>query len=112
MPELLDLLIESKPHKIMFSMLIIIILITVSMRIIEKKFKKEKKTDVEKLFDSSRCQDCSEFDIFQKTGKCWNIPQARIDEDFKIYLQNMEIPYYVRDYLRSVEKEAGIKEIQ
>jgi hypothetical protein len=104
MSELADLLLESKPHQIMFTMLITAVIVTVVMLIIEKKFRKQEKTDAEKIFDLSRHLNCSEFDIFEVTGRNWNITEERIKEDFKSYVNYGEIPFYVRDYIRRPEQ--------
>lgn len=102
MSDLIDLLRESIPHQILFSMLVVAVAGTFILYVLEKK--KNKKTDVEKLFDAARQYDCSEFDIFTKTGIKWNIPEKRVKEDFKNYLLYGDIPFYIRDFLRSDEQ--------
>jgi len=100
MSEILELLRESAPHKVLFLMLLITVAITVAAKVLEMKFKKDKKMDIEKIFEASRRLNCSEYDIFCRTGRAWNVPESSVKEDFKGYLLSGEIPHYVRHYLR------------
>lgn len=92
MSELLELFREITPHKILFLMLLITVAVTVAAKILEVKFKNDKKMDIEKIFEASRRLDCSEYDIFCRTGRAWNIPEASVKEDFKRYLLSGELP--------------------
>ncbi len=85
-------------------MLVTVILYSIIMHFIKKKLRSEQ-TDSEKLFDRARQSNCSEFDIFDRTGTQWNIPKVRINDDFKRYLSSGTVPFYVRDYLRKKDKE-------
>jgi hypothetical protein len=35
-----------------------------------------------------------------KSAEEWPVPVNKIEEDFKAYLQNQTVPYYVRDFIR------------
>lgn len=101
MSEILELLRESAPHKVLFLMLLITVAITAAARILEIKFKNDKKTDIEMIFEASRRLNCSEYDIFCSAGTAWNVPEASVKEDFKRYLLRGEVPHYVRHRLRA-----------
>ena len=49
---------------------------------------------------------CSEFDLFQLAGRQWHIVENVIQQDFKRYLIEGFLPYYIRDYIRK-NKPAG-----
>lgn len=44
--------------------------------------------------------ECSEWDIFVMQAKKWNA-EASVSDDFKVYLNFGEIPFYVRDLVRN-----------
>ena len=52
------------------------------------------------LYKISRVTGKSEYDIFLKSAEEWPVPVNKIEEDFKAYLQNQTVPYYVRDFIR------------
>lgn len=105
MDELIQLLRTSTPHQTMFSMLVITVVVTVVLWILEKRLLKKEKTDEDSIFDMARSLGCSEYDIFIMTGRKWNVSEERIGDDFRKYLLYTEIPFYVRDYLRSLRKK-------
>ncbi len=58
-------------------------------------------SDEDKLYEMSKFERCSEFDIFCTAAEKWHIPIMRVEDDFGFYLANCTIPFYVRDYIRS-----------
>jgi hypothetical protein len=52
------------------------------------------------LYKISRVTGKSEYDVFIKSAEEWPVPVKRIEEDFKAYLQQQTVPYYVRDFVR------------
>ena len=42
----------------------------------------------------------SEYDLFNLSGNRWNIAREKIDQDFKTYVKEGQVPAYVRDLLR------------
>ena len=52
------------------------------------------------LFKIARITGKSEYDIFLKSAEEWPIGKTQIEEDFKAYLMNQSVPYYVRDFVR------------
>ena len=49
----------------------------------------------------------TEFDIFRMAAQEWHVPESRISDDFKGYLLEGLIPYYVNSYLRKFARENG-----
>ena len=43
---------------------------------------------------------CSVYEIFKVAGSAWSCSPDRIDHDFDMYLDTLEIPAYVRHLLR------------
>jgi hypothetical protein len=52
------------------------------------------------LFKVARVTGKSEYDVFCKSAESWPVSQAMVNEDFKEYLQNNTVPYYVNDFIR------------
>ena len=52
------------------------------------------------LYKIARITGKSEYDIFLKSAEEWPISKFKIDEDFKAYLVDQSVPYYVRDFIR------------
>lgn len=103
--ELLRILLESRPHQVVLSMLIVGVIATIVILIVERKLGRRKKSDQEKIFDLARARNCSEFDIFRQAGESWNFSVKKTEEDFKRYLMSSELPHYVSSYVREQEGE-------
>jgi len=56
--------------------------------------------DVDLLFRLARRRETSEYDIFRDAAARWNIADIFMERDFKKYLDQLELPHYVRDYVR------------
>ena len=55
------------------------------------------------LFKISRVTGHSEYDVFCKSAEDWpvaNVPRAKIDADFKDYLDRSVVPPYVHHFVR------------
>ena len=63
-------------------------------------FTNEPVTMADYLFKIARVTGKSEYDVFLKAAEEWPIPAQQIEEDFKIYLLDQSVPYYVRDFVR------------
>jgi len=48
----------------------------------------------------ARQKECSEYDIFGLACEDWRISKTRMEIDFKHYLKQGHLPYYVKDYVR------------
>jgi hypothetical protein len=62
-------------------------------------------TDEEILTQIARLKGCSEYDLFFRSAENWRVTNQRIAGDFKIYLKNEQLPYYVKDYIRKTRAE-------
>jgi len=56
------------------------------------------------VFKIARVTSNSEYDVFCKSAENWPISKAKIDQDFKRYLYNQEVPHYVNDFVRKNKK--------
>ncbi len=57
-------------------------------------------TEAELLVKLARMGPHSEYEIFQLAAEDWIVSRQQVDDDFKTYLQEDLIPYYVNAYLR------------
>ena len=57
-------------------------------------------SDEEQLMHIARLRRCSELDLFREAADAWRVPDQMAEGDFKSYLQNGDLPHYVRDYVR------------
>jgi hypothetical protein len=62
-------------------------------------------TDIDILWYHARQECVSEYEIFRRAAPRWSVGRTQIEEDFKIYLQEQHLPYYVRDYIRALRKD-------
>ena len=46
----------------------------------------------------------STYEIFHRSAEDWHVSADRIDRDFKRYLSNLTVPYYVKDFVRRGQK--------
>ena len=75
------------------------------IKILSKRWTRRRaETDEEYISVMARMGECSEYDIFVMASESWNISKSRIDSDFKAYLNNGKLPFYVKDYVRKVKK--------
>ncbi|HSO18641.1 MAG TPA: hypothetical protein VLT88_04250, partial [Desulfosarcina sp.] len=56
--------------------------------------------DEKDLADAAFAGGCSTYDLFRQAGGKWNFSDARIEADFRTYLNAGDIPGYVRLFLR------------
>ena len=67
----------------------------------DKKVVRDEPISMEEyLFKIARVTGNSEYDVFCKSAEYWPVSQSRIDQDFKRYLCNQEVPHYVNDFVR------------
>lgn len=60
----------------------------------------EKKQNRYPLENLAFARGCSAYDIFQAAAEKWNFSQYKLEQDFKGYLKNGQIPSYVHEYCR------------
>ena len=56
------------------------------------------------LFKISRLTGKSEYDIFCKAAEDWPVSGEQIEQDFKRYVSDQRLPYYVNDFVRRNKK--------
>jgi hypothetical protein len=56
--------------------------------------------DSEILFVLARMEGTSEFEQFCRAAGTWGFSEQRVEDDFKRYLWQGDLPHYVRDHLR------------
>jgi len=73
----------------------------------KKESKPRKLSEAEMLAKLARMGPETEYDIFHTAAEEWNVPSSRVEEDFKDYLLEEVIPYYVNSHMRKRAREAG-----
>jgi hypothetical protein len=85
-----------------FLMTVFVALIAIKA-IVEKRAYSHHQPDDEELLCALALElGCSAYKIFKVGGRAWSCSSDRIDHDFDIYLDTLEIPAYVRHFLRKV----------
>ena len=83
-------------------------------RIYYRKIPKNEQNDTRLLLNClykiSRISGASEYDIFFKSAVNWPISNERVDRDFRRYLSDQSLPYYVTDYLRKKRDHIDVLE--
>jgi hypothetical protein len=76
------------------------------MNYLDRRYARKKPfTDDEYLWRMARTRGCSEYDIFKISADQWHLSGLQADNDFKTYLRNLQMPHYVRDYIRKNKSE-------
>jgi len=57
------------------------------------------------LKDLAFADGCSVYDLFQRANQDWHFSQAKIESDFKNYLNGGDIPGYVHLYIKAQPKD-------
>ena len=69
-----------------------------------RKFKKDSKAELvageNSLYDISLATGRNEYDLFHKSAEKWSVSSDQIKEDFKRYMAEQVLPYYVQDFVR------------
>ncbi len=73
----------------------------------KREARPRKLTEAELLVKMARMGPYSEYEIFHKASHEWHIQKSRIDNDFKTYLLEGTIPYYVNSFLRKSAGDEG-----
>ena len=79
----------------------IVLVILLATRLWERRENARREPlDFEFLFFLARSEGTSEFEQFRRAARIWRISEQRVEDDFKRYLWQGELPHYVRDHLR------------
>ena len=57
-------------------------------------------SEEEMLSFLARSRGVSEYHIFHLAADPWSVGRTQVEEHFKRYLQDGDLPHYVRDYVR------------
>lgn len=63
-------------------------------------------SEIETLSNKARSRGISEYDLFMEAASEWKVNKNQVDMDFKHYLRDGSIPFYLRHLLRA-EKGLG-----
>jgi len=56
------------------------------------------------IFKITRITDKSAYDVFCKAAEDWPVSEEQIKQDFKRYIYDDRVPYYVNDFIRKNKK--------
>jgi hypothetical protein len=56
------------------------------------------------IFKITRLTDHSEYDVFCKAAEDWPVSKQQIEQDFKRFMSEERVPYYVNDFIRKNKK--------
>ena len=62
-------------------------------------------TDDEFLARLAEAKGKSEYEVFFLAAESWRRPTGQVEADFKTYLLQGQLPYYVIDYIRRAKAE-------
>ena len=93
---------EALLHSPFFRIIIFLLILLIFVKLFFKKRVKIQ-SEMDLLYILSRKKGCSEYDIFREAADVWSFSEKKVEEDFKRYLNNGDIPRYVKDFM---EKEA------
>lgn len=81
---------------------LIILIFYVILKRYYEKYCAEKRSfsDEERLLNIARFHKRSEYDIFHLSAKNWHISGQQVEDDFKVYLLQGQLPHYLRDFIR------------
>ena len=69
-----------------------------------RKVQQYSQTDLEErensLYKVSLETGQTEYDLFRKSAKDWAVSDDRIEQDFRRYMSDQVLPYYVKDFVR------------
>lgn len=88
---------------------LIYILVSVASFIIislmmEARVWRRNRTEMESLTYEAMRREMSEFDLFVESASLWNIKTEQVEKDFKEYLRDGSLPFYLRQMLRCLKE--------
>ena len=82
-----------------------VILYLLLLRYLDKQpADKQPPTDAEYISEAALKKGTSEYDIFFECAEDWHISKRKVENDFKVYLLQGYLPYYVKDFARKIRK--------
>ena len=71
--------------------------------VVEVIIRRRDKTEHETLASEAIRREISEFDLFVESASMWNVKKKQVDRDFKEYLRDGSLPFYIRQMLRTLD---------
>ena len=65
----------------------------------QRKQRRRRKTEYEFFIELTRSMGISEYDAFIHAARVWDIPEHRVEVDFKGYLRSGNFPPYVSQFI-------------
>ena len=96
-------------HKALTTHMVIVIgvictVLLVGLRL-KKRLRQNKPVDVAGyIFKITRITNKNEYEVFCKAAEDWPVSREQIDTDFRRYVVEQRIPYYVNDFIRKNKK--------
>lgn len=85
---------------------VVLVAVLIALHELEKRHRLRRKiSDEEILFLLSRRLETSEFRLFCLAAEAWKVSRQKVESDFKAYLLQDRIPYYVRDFVRKAARK-------
>lgn len=82
-----------------------------ALNFLDKKGRKARQLSIDEyIAKMARLSECSEYDVFHAAADEWKISKSKVESDFKHYLLQDNIPYYVKDFVRRYK--ADVDEIR
>ena len=82
----------------------ICIVLLVGMRL-KKWFRQNKPSTIQgDIFKIAQVTGKSAYDVFCKAAEDWPVSEGQIEQDFKRYMSDESVPYYVNDFIRKNKK--------
>ena len=82
----------------------ICIVLLAGMRL-KKWFRENKPSTIQGyIFKITRVTGKSAYDVFCKAAEDWPVSREQIEEDFKRFVSDDSVPYYVNDFIRKNKK--------
>ena len=82
------------------------LLLLYTLYCLDKRGLKAKQLSIDEyIAKMARLSECSEYDVFQAAAEEWQISKSKVESDFKHYLLQDDIPFYVKDFVRRYKSD-------
>ncbi len=71
--------------------------------VVEVIVRRRRQTEPDALSSEAIRREMSEFDLFVESASMWNVKKGQVERDFKIYLREGSLPFYIRQMLRTLD---------
>ncbi|MCK4910794.1 MAG: hypothetical protein KAR83_04095 [Thermodesulfovibrionales bacterium] len=78
--------------------------IIISM-LVETMVRRRNRTETDFLTYEAIRREMSEFDLFVESASLWNIKTEQVEKDFKEYLRDGSLPFYLRQMIRCIKEQ-------